>query len=234
METHRRLREVRKCRSCGRPIPEFRGQFTAYCSRSCLYRSEGEPQRKEAVTIPKDDSKDWSRIHELLSEVRSERIRPARSYPNVQWLHHRKQQDQKEQAWEDEMREAFKKERRKIAKGHESRKLTKWGKPRKAADTSKTLKRKQQIARAFRRLYVKRLFKEGKISRPHIPDHETKRCEICGKHLPSHDFRICSKSPDGLQPYCLVCTEKGRKKKARNYHRAWMAKRQAVRSHPIG
>lgn len=268
-EPRSRVREVRKCRACGRPIPEFRGEFTAYCSRSCLYRSEGEPQRKETVTVHKDDSKGWSRVHMLLSEVRSERIRPQpqasnsafetrdckncgrpfsayksqltaycsracvhdRLSKNPTCSHHWKNvRDAQDQTWEDDMREASKKERRKVAKGYASGKLTKWGKPRKAAAASKILKRKLKIARAVRRLYVKRLFKEGKISRPHISDHETKRCEICGKHLPSHDFRICSRSPDGLQSYCLACNEKARKKKARSYNQERMAKRKAMKS----
>jgi hypothetical protein len=156
MEPRRRLREVRKCQACGRPIPQFRGEFTAYCSRSCLYRSEREPQRKQTVTVPKDDSEHCIQVHGLLSEVPSERIQPKTQasnsaletrdckncgrpfsayksqlraycsracvydrlskYPTCS--HHWKNvRDAQDQAWENDMRKASKKERRKIAKG---------------------------------------------------------------------------------------------------------------------
>jgi RNA polymerase-binding transcription factor DksA len=78
MESQRRIREVRKCRNCGRPIPLHRGAFSDYCSRSCLYSQhpERKPQTVIEVDTPKDHSKDWSRVHKLLSKVKSENIKP--------------------------------------------------------------------------------------------------------------------------------------------------------------
>ena len=48
--------------------------------------------------------------------------------------------------------------------------------------------------------------KEEEMETMNTQTQETKRCPKCGRDLPREAFNKRTLSPDGLQPYCLECT----------------------------